>query len=154
MKPPTFTRKHYEMWSFTMKDFLWGQYVWEIVENGYVEPIDWESYNAFTQAEKDALKDQRRKDGKAMLCIHQAMHERILPRVASTKKSNEAWDILQTSNQVMEKLNTSKLQILRRDFETMSMKDSESVESFYTHVIGLINQINSHGETIEDKKKI
>jgi hypothetical protein len=34
----------------------------------------------------------------------------------------------------------------------MSMKESNTVDSFYTHVIGLINQINSHGEIIKDKK--
>jgi hypothetical protein len=83
--------------------------------------------------------------------IHQAMDERIVPRVASTKKDKEAWDILQTSYQGMRKVNISKLQILRRDFETMSMKDTDSVDSFYIHVIVLINQIKSHGETIEDK---
>jgi hypothetical protein len=50
------------------------------------------------------------------------------------------------------KVNTSRLQILRRDFEALSMKDTDSVDLFYTHVIGLINQIKSHGETIEDIK--
>jgi hypothetical protein len=133
---------------------IWGQDVWEIVENGYVEPTDQATYNALTQAEKDALKDQRKKDGKTMFYIHQAMHESILPRVASTKQAKEAWDILQTSYQGMDKVKTSKLQILRRDFETLSMKDTDSVDSFYTHVIGLINQIKSHGETIEDRKVV
>jgi ubiquinone/menaquinone biosynthesis C-methylase UbiE len=82
------------------------------------------------------LKDQRKKDGKMMFYIHQSMHESILPRVASTKKAKEAWDILQTSYQGMDKVKTSKLQILRRYFETLSMKDTDSVDSFYTHVIG------------------
>jgi hypothetical protein len=54
----------------------------------------------------------------------------------------------------MDKVKTSKLQILRTDFETLLMKDSDSVDSFYTHVIGLINQIKSHGETIEDRKVV
>jgi uncharacterized protein (UPF0371 family) len=54
----------------------------------------------------------------------------------------------------MDKVKTSKLQILRRYFETLSMKDSDSVDSFYTHVIGLINHIKSHGETIEDRKVV
>ena len=31
------------------------------------------------------------------------------------------------------------------------MKDTESVDSFYTRVVGLINQLKSHGENIEDK---
>jgi hypothetical protein len=154
LQPPTFTGKSDELWSLTMKALFQGQDVWDIVENGYVEPTYQTTYNALTQDEKDVLKDQRKKDGKAMFCIYQAMHESILPRVASKKQANESWDTLQTYYQGMDKVKTSKLQILRRDFETMSMKDSYSVDSFYTHVIGLINQVKSHGETIEEIKVV
>jgi hypothetical protein len=100
------------------------------------------------------MKDQIKKYGKVLFYIHQSMYERILPRVASTKQAREAWDILQTAYQGMDKVNTVKLQILRRDFETMLMKDTNKIDSFYTHVIGLINQIKSHGETIEHKKVV
>ena len=34
------------------------------------------------------------------------------------------------------------------------MKDSEAVDSFYTRVIGLINQLKSHGEDIEDQRVV
>ena len=34
------------------------------------------------------------------------------------------------------------------------MKDTKSVESFYTRVIGLINQLKPHGENIEDRKVV
>jgi hypothetical protein len=71
------------------------------------------------------LKDQRKKDGKAIFYIHQAMDESILQRVASMNQVKEAWDILQTYSQGIDKVKTSKLQILRRDFETLSMKDSD-----------------------------
>jgi hypothetical protein len=66
------------------------QDVWEIVKNGYVDPADQEAYNSLTQAENDALKDQRKKDGKMMFYIHQSMHESIFPRVASAKQAKEA----------------------------------------------------------------
>lgn len=46
----------------------------------------------------------------------------------------------------------AKLQLHRRDFENLLMKDLDSVESFFTHVVGLVNQIKSHGETIEDMR--
>ena len=36
----------------------------------------------------------------------------------------------------------------------MSMKDLDTVDSFYTHMIALINQIKSHGETIECTKVV
>jgi hypothetical protein len=89
-----------------------------------------------------------------MFYIHQAMHESILARVASTKQAKEAWYILQTSYQGMDIIKASKLQILRRDFETLSMKNTDSVDLFYTHVIGMINRIKSYGETIEDRKVV
>ena len=34
------------------------------------------------------------------------------------------------------------------------MKDTESVDSFYTRVVGLINQLKYHGENIEDIRAI
>ena len=66
------------------------------------------------------------------------MHESILPRVAIVITAKQAWDTLETAYQGLDKVKTSKLQILRRDFESLSMKESESVDSFYTRVVGLI----------------
>jgi hypothetical protein len=92
-----------------VKVLFQGQDVWEIVKNGYMEPVDQLAYNALTQAEKDVLKDQRKKDGKVLFYIHQAIHESILPRVASSNKDKEAWDTLQTYYQGMDKVKTTKL---------------------------------------------
>ena len=91
---------------------------------------------------------------KLCFMIHQAMHESILPRIATKTNAKEAWDTLETAYQGLDKLNTSKLQILRRYFESLSMKESESVESFYTIVVGLINQLKSHGETISYQRVV
>ena len=52
----------------------------------------------------------------------------------------------------MDKVRTSKLKIMRRDFESLSMKYLESVDTFYTRVVGLINQQKSHGETITNQR--
>jgi hypothetical protein len=86
LQPPTFIGKHYELCSLTMKVLFWGQYVWEIVDNGYVEPTNQGMYNALTQVENDALKYQRKKDGKEMFCIHQAMHESTLPSISKASQ--------------------------------------------------------------------
>ena len=32
------------------------------------------------------------------------------------------------------------------------MEDTESMESFYTRVVGLINQLKSHGYNIEERR--
>ena len=78
------------------------------------------------------------------------MHESILPRVAAAINAKQAWDTLETAYQGLDKVKISKLQILRRDFEYLSMKDSETVDTFYTRVVGLINQLKYLGEAITD----
>ena len=83
LQTPIFTGKNYEYWSLTMKALFIGQYVWEIVHHGYAELADMIAYNNLTQAEKDVLREQRKKDGKALFYINQAMHESILQRVAT-----------------------------------------------------------------------
>ena len=81
LQTPIFTGNNYEYWSLILKDLFKGQDVWEIVQHGYAKPTDMIAYNNLTQAEKDVLREQRKKDGKALFYIHQAMHESILPRV-------------------------------------------------------------------------
>ena len=115
------------------------------MQHGYAKPADMTAYNNLTQAEKDVLREQRKKDGKALFYINQAMHESILPRVAATTNAKKAWDTLETSYQGLGKVKNSKLQILRRYFESLSMKETESVDSFHTRVVGLINRLKSHG---------
>ena len=92
-----------------MKALFRGQDVWEIVQHGYAEPADMTAYNNLTQAEKDALREQRKKYGKDMFYIHQAMHESILLRLAAKIRENKAWDTLETTYQVLGKVKTSKL---------------------------------------------
>ena len=82
LQTPIFTGKNYEYWSLTMKDLFRGQDVWEIAQYGYAEPIDQMAYNNLIQTYKDAPREQRKKDGKSLFYIHQAMHESILPRIA------------------------------------------------------------------------
>ena len=65
-------------WSLTTKVLFRGQNVWEIVQNGFTKSVDNEAYNNLTQDEKDALREQRKKNRNALFYIHQAMHGPIL----------------------------------------------------------------------------
>ena len=113
------------MWSLQILQFLQERImiVGLMVLNGYTKLADQATYNNLTQAEKDALREQRKKYGKALFYIHQAMHESILPRVSTKINAKQAWDTLETAYQGLGKVNNSKLQIQRRDLESMSMND-------------------------------
>ena len=76
----------------------------------------------------------------------------MFPRIAVAKRSKDAWETLKIAYQGMEKVKTKKLQLLRRDFETLCMKESDNIDSFFTHVIEMVTQIRSHGETLEERR--
>ena len=46
------------------------------------------------------------------------------------------------------KVITVKLQTLRRDFETLAMKEKESVQDFLPRVSGIVNHMKSYGEDV------
>ena len=97
------------------------------------------------------MKSNKKKDSKALYFLYQAVHESVFQRITTAKRSKEAWKTLKIAYQGMEKVKTAKLQLLRRDFETLYMKESNNIDSFFTHVIGLVTQIRSHGEILEEK---
>jgi hypothetical protein len=70
------------------------------------------------------------------------------------QQSKQAWNILQTTYQGMGKVKTTKLQMLRRDFETIYMKESDKIDSLSTQIIGLVNQLRSYGETFKDGRVV
>ena len=109
-----------------------------MVENGFPEPADKQAYHALSQAEKDLLKENKKKDSK----------------VVAATISKQAWESLQIAYQGTSKVKTTKLQMLRRDFENLQMKDTDSIDSFFTHAMEIINLLRSYGETIGDQKVV
>ena len=69
---------------------------------------------------------------------------------ATTAK--EAWSILHEEFQGSTKVNSVKLQTLRRDFENIKMKDSESMKDYYSRIKEIVNKLRSYGDDIADKK--
>ena len=98
------------------------------------------------------MKSNKNKDSRALYFLYQAMHESVFPRIAAAKRSREAWETLKIAYQGIEKVKKTKLQLLRRDFETLCMKESDNIDSFFTHVTGMVTQIRSHGETLEESR--
>src|SRR3984885_7718984 len=149
---PQFNGKNYDYWAITMKALFSCQDLWELVQDGFDEPADDNEFNRLTPGEKDLLKSNRKKDAKALVFLYQAVDQSVFPRIAVANTSKKAWQTLKTAYQGMEKVKTSKLQLPRRDFENLCMKESDNIDSFFTHVIGLITQMRTHGETIEERR--
>ena len=47
-----------------------------------------------------------------------------------------------------------KLHNLRKEFDTLEMKQSENVYQYMNHVLAIVNQLKTHGEDMTNQKVI
>jgi len=66
--------------------------------------------------------------------------------------AHDAWKILQDAYKASEKVISIKLQTLWKEFDTLSMKEDETIQIFFDRVTNIVNNIRLYGDTIEDKK--
>ncbi|KAK4395665.1 Retrovirus-related Pol polyprotein from transposon RE2 [Sesamum angolense] len=112
-----------------MKTYFQSQKLWEIVEEGVTLPED---SSTSSSAEKGKLENKQAKDSEALYYIQTAVADHIFPRISVATSTKEAWSILQKEYQGSANVRIIKLQTLRRDFENMKMKDSETIDEYYT----------------------
>lgn len=102
-----------------MKTLIKSQELWDLVENGYANPN-----------EETRLRENKKKDSKALFFIEQTVHETIFSKIAAATTAKEAWKIVQKVFQGSTKVITMKLQSLCHDFETFHMKNGEFFPDF------------------------
>ncbi|KAL0318435.1 UNVERIFIED_CONTAM: Retrovirus-related Pol polyprotein from transposon TNT 1-94 [Sesamum angustifolium] len=134
-----------------MKTYFQSQKLWELVEEGVTLPED---SSTSSSAEKGKLENKKAKDSEALYYIQTAVADHIFPRISVATSAKEAWSILQKEYQGSAKVRIIKLQTLRRDFENMKMKDSETIDEYYTKVRELVNQLKAYGEDIPEKRVV
>jgi len=86
-----------------------SQDLWSYVCDGYTEPATAAAELALTNAERVLLKDNRKKDNKALGLIQQGLNESIFVKISNATSSQMAWNILETSYQGVSKVKTVKL---------------------------------------------
>ncbi|XP_073025197.1 uncharacterized protein [Primulina eburnea] len=130
----------YDFRSIKIKTLFKSQDLWDLVENGYSG-----------EDEEEKVKENKKRDAKALFFIQQTIHESIFTKISAANTAKEAWTTLQRSFQGSSKVITIKLQSLRRYFETLQMKNGESVQHYFTRVDVVVNQMRSYGEEIKDQ---
>ncbi|KAL0425835.1 UNVERIFIED_CONTAM: hypothetical protein Sradi_1118300 [Sesamum radiatum] len=118
-----------------MKTYFQSQKLWEIVEEGVTLPED---SSTSSSAEKGKLENKKAKDSEALYYIQTTVADNIFPRISVATSAKEAWSILQKEYQGSAKVRIIKLQTLRRDFENMKMKDSETIDEYLQKLLGSI----------------
>ena len=106
---PVLSERNYDTWFVKMRTILCAHDLWEFVTIGYPKPPDQAAELALTNAERVLLKENQKKDNKALSLIQQGLSESIFPKISSVESSKKAWDTLETCYQGEAKVKNVKL---------------------------------------------
>ena len=78
-----------------MRTLLISQDLWMLLSIGYTDPADQDAYNALSVDQKIELKENRKRDAKALFILQTGIDIAIFPKIAECEKSHDAWDTLE-----------------------------------------------------------
>lgn len=149
VQTPIFDGENFDFWIVKMKTIFISLDLWSFVEEGYEVP---ENQETLTIAKKASLKDNIKKDAKALSIIQQGVTNAIFPRIMTETTAKEAWDVLNKEYRGAKKVRDVKLQTLRRDFESTKMLENEMLSVYFSRLNEKINQMKTYGETFTNQK--
>ena len=82
---------------------------------------------------------EQKENSQAFYYIQQGLEDWVFPNIGVVDHAKKALDILEVSYQGNNKVKTTKLDTLRKCFQTLSMKESDCVDNFMTQVKNVIN---------------
>nr|GEZ78439.1 hypothetical protein [Tanacetum cinerariifolium] len=90
------------------------------------------------------------RDKLALAAIYQGIPEDLLLSLAEKQTAKDAWETLKTMFMGAERVKTAKVQTLKAEFETLSMKDTEIIDDFGMKVNNIVSNIPALGEKVEE----
>jgi hypothetical protein len=137
----------YEHWSLLMKTLLKSKEYWVVIEPGYTEPRDGAE---ITPAQQTTLEQMRLTDLKAQNYLFQSIDKQILKTMTQKETAKQIWTAMKNKYQGNTRVKKAQLQRLRRDFETMEMKDGEGVTNYFGRVMTITNEMRNFGEEMTE----
>lgn len=130
---PMLSRNNYATWAIKMKVFMRDQGVWDVVELRIVKTV--------VKVKKDKM---------ALATIYQGITKDMLLSLAEKQTTKELWDVLKTRFLGADRVKTARIQTLKAEFETLSMKDTKVVDEFVVKVSNIMSNIRTLMELLKN----
>ncbi|GJX99878.1 hypothetical protein Tco_0356897 [Tanacetum coccineum] len=131
---PILNSTNYTIWAIKIKALFNVYGIWDALEpNGEVDT---------------------KTDTMAIAYLFQALPEQLTLQVAHHTNVAYIWKDLLARFVDIDKVKEARLQTLESKFETLKMKDSESLDEFTRMISQLVSQASNLGSTIEKKRLV
>lgn len=107
-----------------------------------------EAQGVWDAVEEDIV--ARRQDKKALAAIYHGVSEETLLSVNSKRMAKEAWVTLKSMYVGVERVTRAKLQIVKKEFDNLYMREGESIDAFAMRVTLALSKMRTLGEWVED----
>ncbi|XP_022860298.1 uncharacterized protein LOC111380868 [Olea europaea var. sylvestris] len=131
--PSVFTGENYDFSAAKMKAYLKAYDLWEITKSG-IEPPPLSENPTIAQLKQHS--------------------EEVAKKIITYETAKEAWDRLQEEYRGNARTRQMQVLNLRREYETLKMKDSESVKEYSDRLMRVVNQIRLLGDDLPNKRVV
>ncbi|GKA15002.1 zinc finger, CCHC-type containing protein [Tanacetum coccineum] len=129
---PKLKTTNYTVWAIQIKVILEAYDLWEAIEP------------------KEGTEVDNKKDKATTAFLYQALTEDVILQVAGCETAKELWDSLKTRNVGEEKVQQARLQSLMIGFNTLQMKDDDTVDAFTAKLNGYATKAKELGKTLDE----
>lgn len=130
-----------------MENLLRFKGYWSLIETGYPEPV---ANVVLSEEQHKLLDDLMVKDLKVKNYLFQSIDRTILEQILEKRTSKQIWDSMKKKFEGSARVKRSTLQALRRDFEVLEMKVSETITEYFARVLSIAKKMRSNGEQMKD----
>jgi hypothetical protein len=120
---------NYGVWAAKMKVFMRAQGVWTAIEGN--------------------PKIDETKDEEAFAVIAQAVPDAVFMTISQKDTAKEAWDTIKEMHVGDSRVKKARVQALRREFDWLSMNESEGVGEFALKLTSMVNEMRALGSKIQ-----
>ncbi|KAK2404761.1 putative mitochondrial protein [Trifolium repens] len=148
---PHFSGENHHIWAVKMRSCLKSFGLWEHVEQEKEVP---ELRANPTIAQIRQHEEETLKKEKAVSCLHSALADDVFTCIMHLETAKQIWDELNERYAGDERVRSIKLLTLKKEFEMLKMKETESVKEYTSKLSHLVNQMRLYGEVVDDSKVV
>ncbi|GJZ61361.1 zinc finger, CCHC-type containing protein [Tanacetum coccineum] len=129
---PTLKSTNYTVWAIQIKVILEAHGLWEAIEP------------------KENTQVDDKKDKATIAFLYQALTEDVILQVAGCETAKELWESLKRRHVGEEKVQQARLQSLMIGFQTLEMKEDDTVDAFTAKQNGYATKAKELGKTLDE----